>query len=439
MIRVLIADDEPRLRQVLATELSGEGISVSEADSGEKALDLLDAEDIDVLLLDINMPGMSGIEVLKKIKSLDMFTEVIVLTADSTASTAVGAMKLGAYDYLTKPFRLEDLHPLIEKAYEKKRLQRENLLLKTGIKRESENMRIIAGSPIMRDLLEMVDKVAPTDLTLLITGESGVGKELIARRLHLMSGRSEGPFIAINCGAIPENMMESELFGYERSAFTGAQSRKLGLIEIAHGGTLFLDEIGEMPLQLQTKLLRAIENGRFFRLGGTKETAVDIRVISATNKDLKDLIERGLFRQDLYYRITQLIIPVPPLRQRKEDIDLLIEHIIKANPAFRRKRFGDDAMKVLKAYPWPGNVRELHNIVQRTLLLSTGDLIQPGDLPQDLLPAAAAVGERLDEVEKNHIMRVLGRTGGHRARAAEMLGIDPKTLYRKLREYGIKP
>jgi len=357
--------------------------------------------------------------------------------------TAVEAMKLGAYDYLVKPFEAEELTAVIKKAYEKKGLVRENLLLKTLIRRQSETQKVITKSPVMFEILENTKKIALSDFPVLISGESGVGKELIARAIHAESTRAEGPFIPINCGAIPENMLESELFGYEKGAFTGAVARKLGLLEIADRGILFLDEIGELNPQLQVKLLRVIETGRFFRLGGTKDTTVDVRFISATNKDIKREVEEGTFRSDLYYRICTLAIDLPPLRERQEDIPLLVEYVIEAIPAFRGRRFSQEALNVLTRYPWPGNVRELQNVIHRTLLLSNKNgIIEPEDLPADLRGdrhrKVSAPIMRLEDIEREHILSVLEEVGGQRGKAAEILGVDPKTLYRKLQSYGLK-
>lgn len=438
-IRVLVADDDSNLREVLTSELSRRGFYAEGAENGLKALDSLEKHDYDVLLLDLNMPGLGGIEVLKKIKYLDIVMEVVILTANATVSTAVEAMKLGACDYLTKPFILEELTTVVEKAFEKKRLRSENILLKTQVKMETgRNRMLVTKSPAMTALLESVQKIAVSDLPVLIMGESGVGKEVIARRIHELSTRSDGPFIAINCGAIPENMIESELFGYEKGAFTGAYGRKMGLLEIANNGTLFLDEIGDMPLQLQVKLLRVIETESFFRLGGTRELKVDLRIINATNKDLKAAIEKGTFRHDLFYRLSTLIIQIPPLRERREDIVLLTEHFIHINPYFKGKKFSKKALDVLLSYSWPGNVRELHNVVQRTLLLSKSDVIDCDDLPSDLVGKSVTSGSRLEDMEKNHILRVLKGAGGQRKKAAEALGISQKTLYRKLLSYGVK-
>jgi transcriptional regulator with PAS, ATPase and Fis domain len=330
------------------------------------------------------------------------------------------------------------LKAVLEKAYEKKGLSRENLVLKEQIKRESETQQIITKSPLMFEIFEKVKKVAVSPLPVLVYGESGVGKELIARAVHHESERAGRPFIPINCGAIPETMLESELFGFEKGAFTGAHAKKLGLLEIANEGTLFLDEICELTLPLQGKLLRVIETGLFFRIGGIKEIQVDVKFVAATNKDIKSEAEKGQFRSDLYYRISALALSIPPLRERKEDIPLLIDHVIKNNPAFKGKSIDNEALKMLAEYAWPGNVRELLNVVHRILLLSKSDLIGPEDLPGDLLADSRVSGRRLEDVEREHILKVLKEAEGQRGKAAEILGVDPKTLYRKLLGYGTK-
>jgi DNA-binding NtrC family response regulator len=437
-MRILIADDDKNLRMVLTSELSEKGFKIDTAESGSKAVNLLENEDYDVLLLDLTMPGLGGMEVLKKIKTLELPTEVVILTGNATVSTAVEAMKLGAYDFLTKPFKLAELKAVLEKAFEKKGLSRENLVLKEQIKRESETQQIITKSPLMFEIFEKVKKVALSPLPVLIHGESGVGKELIARAVHHESERAGKPFIPINCGAIPETMLESELFGFEKGAFTGAHAKKLGLLEIANEGTLFLDEICELTLPLQGKLLRVIETGLFFRIGGIKEIQVDVKFVAATNKDIKNEAEKGQFRSDLYYRISALALSIPPLRERKEDIPLLVDHTIRNTPAFKGKSFDKEALKILALYPWPGNVRELLNVVHRTLLLSKSDFIGPEDLPVDLITDSRVSGRRLEDVEREHILKVLKEAEGQRGKAAEILGVDPKTLYRKLLGYGTK-
>ena len=437
-MKILITDDDRNLRKVLMHELAEQGLEVHEAENGLKTMKLLKKDEYDVLLLDLNMPDIGGMDVLKELKDEEITTEVVILTAHATVASAVNAMKMGAYDYLTKPFEIEELLAVIEKAYEHKRLLNENLILKSQIKRQSATKKIVTQSPIMIELLETVEKFATADLPVLIYGESGVGKELFAYALHEASRRSNGPFVPINCGAIPETMLETELFGHEKGAFTGAHAKKLGLMEIANNGTLFLDEIGELNAQLQGKILRVIETKSFFKVGGTKEVTVDVRFVSATNKDIKTEVERGDFRSDLYYRLSALSLQIPPLRERKEDIPLLVEHIIQNNTSLKQKKLNKNALKVLSRYPWPGNVRELQNVIFRTLFLAKQPVIEPADLPPDIFMDKKVQGKRLVDVEREHILRVLHEAGGQKRKAAEILGVDPKTLYRKLTSYGIK-
>lgn len=438
-IKVLVVDDEKNIREVLESELPFYGFKAAAAATGASALALLENEEFDVVLLDLNMPGMGGVEVLRQIRSADIPVEVVVLTADAGIPTAVEAIKLGAYDYLVKPVDLEQLANVINKACEKKFLRNENLLLKTTIKREEVREQMIAKSAAMQDCVEIVKKVAETNFTVLIIGESGTGKEIAAREIHRFSQRSEGPFIALNCGAIPENMVESELFGYEKGAFTGAYARKPGLLELAASGTLFLDEIGDMPLPLQVKLLRVIESGGFYRLGGTRELKVDLRIISATNKELTAAIEKGLFRTDLFYRIAGFTITVPPLRERKEDVPLFIQQVQARNKAFQHKHFSPEALRILVEYAWPGNVRELQNVIQRVLLLSRGAEILPSDLPSDLAANISVTDSGLlKDIEREHILKTLTKTGRKLEKAAAILGIHPRTLRRKLSEYGVE-
>jgi len=433
--KVMIADDEKNIRELLRDELLPLVSHVVGVENGTKALELLEKEEFDVLLLDMNMPDLDGIEVLKRIKSQEIPTEVVILTAHATVMTAVEAMKLGAYDYLMKPFKMVELAPVIEKAYEKKKLRNENLLLKTQVKRQWETLPLIAESPAMLEVIETCKKVARSEYPVLITGESGTGKELVARTIHNESDRVDHSYVVINCGAIPENMIESELFGYEKGAFTGAFARKPGLLEIAHEGTLFLDEIGDMPVPLQVKLLRVIETGSFYRLGSTRELKVNIRVISATNKDLKAEIEKGTFRQDLYYRISALNITVPPLRDRRADIVPLIKYYQNRDPVFKQKQFSNESLNILSTYEWPGNVRELQHVVHRVLLLSKSNVIEPPELPSDLILELGSSSDRLEDRERLHILTVLKKTGGDKSKAAEILGIHPKTLARKLSGY----
>jgi two-component system, NtrC family, response regulator AtoC len=438
MIRVLVVDDEKNFRRVIVQELQRQGFSVEEAAGGKEALERITREEFDVLILDLSMPGLGGMDLLRMVKELDNPLEVIILTAHGTITTAVEAMKLGAYDFLSKPFRMEELSAAVSKAYEKKELLRQNWLLRAQIARKAEPYRIITRNPQFLALLESVQKFSRSNLPVLISGESGVGKELIARAIHGASPRSSGPFIPINCGAIPENMLESELFGHEKGAFTGAHVRKPGLLEVAHEGVLFLDEVSEMIPTLQSKLLRAIETGSFFKVGGTRETTVDTRFLAATNRNLKEEVEKGRFRSDLFFRLSALTVSIPPLRERQEDIALLVEHFIQENPEFQKRRFSPEALKVMERYPWPGNVRELKNIVHRTLLLTEQEVVEPADLPPGLLVDQRPASKKLEDVEKEHILRVLKETGGRRGQAAEILGMDPKTLYRKMLSYGLR-
>ncbi len=437
-MKILIADDDKNIRKVLGMELSDEGFDVEDAESGLRAIEMLEKGDYDVVLLDLNMPGLDGMEVLKKIRVLEIISEVIILTGHGTVSTAVEAMKLGAHDYLTKPFKMDELKVVIQKAQEKRKLINENILLKTQLKRQTRHYSIITQDTGMLGILQTVKKVAFSDMPVLITGESGVGKELIARSIHAEGKRVDRSFVAINCGSIPENMLESELFGHEKGAFTGAHSRKLGLLEIADHGILFLDEIGEMPNHLQAKLLRAIETGSFYRIGGVKEIKVDIKFVSATNKDIEAEVENNKFRADLYYRISALTIHVPPLRLRKGDIPLLVEHFIMSNPSYDGRTFSKKAMDALSEYGWPGNVRELQNVVNSILLLNESNSIDLVHMPSYLISETESVGLQLKDVEKEHILKVYREIGGHRGKAAKVLGIDPKTLYRKLSSYGEK-
>jgi len=447
-IRVLVADDERNFTQVLKMELGREGYVVDVTVDGREALGRLGASEYDVLVLDLKMPEVPGMEVLREIRSWEAGPEVIVLTGHATVATAIEAMKLGAYDYLTKPCKTEELALLVRKASEKRRLLRENLRLRARAERSEAFPQIVTQDPAMRAVLEMLVKIAPTDSAVLIQGESGTGKELVANAIHQLSKRKDGPFVVINCGALQETVLESELFGHEKGAFTGAVAAKPGLFELADGGTLFLDEIGEVSPAMQVRLLRVIETGRFFRVGGVRERIVDVRILSATNKDLRKVVEAGTFRQDLFYRVAMITVSLPPLRDRRGDIPPLVQHILEQQAALGRKTVSPEALDLLTAYPWPGNVRELQHVIRRALILAPTDRIGPEDLPLDLrvppgllAPAAPALPAgpltTLQELERQHIVRVLTEVKGHRGRAAEILGIDPKTLYRKLRAYRI--
>ena len=439
-IRVLVADDERNLRELLVRELSRKGHAVEGVGDGEVALERLRDDPPDVLILDMRMPKMEGIEVLRRLAEMPEAPQVIVTTGFQEVSSAVEAMKLGAYDYLTKPARIEELDLLIRKAAEKNRLIRQNVVLRDRLDPAAPAGGIVTASSKMEELLRMVDRVAPTDSSVLVLGESGTGKELVARAIHDRSPRAQQAFVPIHCGALAREVLESELFGHEKGAFTGAIGTKPGLIELADGGTLFLDEIGEMEPESQVKLLRVLESHAFFRVGGTRRRTVDMRLVAATNRDLAEAIKTGGFRQDLFYRINTITITLPPLRERREDVRRLVEHFLEQNASYGRKRLSDAAMDMVERYEWPGNVRELQHAVQRAVILSQGDVIQSADLPDEVRGGraiAAAPGGSLEDMERQHIIATLRSVGGHRAKAATVLGIDPKTLYRKIQGYGI--
>ena len=446
-IRVLVADDEKNLRDLIVRELERRGHEAAGVPDGRAALERLREEMPDVLLLDMRMPRVEGIEVLRTLGEMPEAPQVIVMTGFQDVANAVEAMKLGAYDYLTKPARIEELDVLIRKAAEKGRLIRQNTVLRAQLDPEgvATSVGIVTASPAMQEVLRLVDRVAPTESSVLVLGESGTGKELIARAIHERSPRARQAFVPIHCGALPREVLESELFGHEKGAFTGAVSFKPGLIELADGGTLFLDEIGEMETDSQVKLLRVLESHAFFRVGGTRRRSVDMRLVAATNRDLAEAIRANEFRQDLYYRLNTIALTLPPLRERPEDVGLLAAHFLEQNAAYGRKRLSAAALRCMEAYGWPGNVRELQHAIQRAVILGKGDEIEPEDLPAELRVGRGGAGDRaaeggsLEEMERQHIIATLREVGGQRAKAAALLGIDPKTLYRKLLRYGLSP
>ncbi len=444
-IRVCVIDDEEPFVIVLKEELAREGFEVAAALNGSDGIRLLERKPFDVCLLDLNMPGLNGIEVLGKAAQQAIPTEFIVLTACATVQTAVECIKLGAYDYLTKPCNLDRIVFLLRNAYEKRLMRQESLILKR-MREERGRGRIATKNNAMLRVLDEAEKVARTGAPVLILGESGTGKEVMAEYIHANSCRSEGPFIVFNSAAIQENLFESELFGYEKGAFTGANCAKEGLLELADGGTLFLDEIAEVPHQMQAKLLRAIEKGTFYKVGGTREIRVDIRVLSATNQDLPRRAKENAFREDLYYRLSSITLKLPPLRERKEDMPLLVEDLLSRLPGACRKGICEPALELLARHDWPGNIRELQNVLNRAVIMSDSDVISPVDLPIEfqtprVKPAGpdAAGAELLSlcALEREHIVRVLEHTMGQKKKAAEILGIDVKTLYRKLKQYGL--
>lgn len=445
--RILAVDDEADMLETYRSILHKKH-SVLTADSGEKALKLARKENFDLVLLDIRMPGKDGIDILKEIKALGVGTEVIMVTASKDIASAVEAMRLGAFDYITKPFDVKELQAIIDKAIEKGALVRENLYLKESLKEASSYCDLIGSSPAMKVLYGTIEKVAPADSTILIYGESGTGKELVSRAIHQKSKRSAKPFVAVNCAAIPDNLLESELFGHERGSFTGALERKLGKFELASGGTLFLDEIGCMPVAMQAKLLRALESHTIERVGGEKEIEIDVRIISATNIDFHQHIKEGKFRQDLYYRLNVIPVNLPPLRERKEDIPLLTSYFMdKFNKMLNKKvkGFSVQAMRLLVNYSWPGNVRELQNLVERVVVLSKGEIIDKEELPfmgeerTEPAPGDSSLKELIEHYEKDVIRKILAEKGENTSHAAKALKIPRTSLITRMRVLGLEP
>ncbi len=458
MAKILVVDDENNLRMVVQKEMSRQGHEVATASDGEAAWELLERQDFDVLLCDINMPRLDGISLLRRLREKSQNPpEVIMLTGQATVESAIEAMKLGAYDYLTKPYRITELSALVTQAAEKQKLKIDNQRLRAQIERSHQNMpEIVAESPEMKEVLRLVQRVAPSDTSVLITGESGTGKELIAQAVHRLSRRSEKTFIDLNCAALQDSLLESELFGHEAGAFSGARARKLGLFEIADSGTLFLDEVMEMPAQLQSKLLRALETRTFFRVGGVKKVEVDVRLVAATNRNAAQSVNDGTFRADLLYRINSFEIHIPPLRQRREDIEPLANYLLQKIAGANAPELAPPAVDALSTYSWTGNVRQLRNCLERAILLADNGRITVKELPPEVVyksnepnvsvsyntlkenaPASFqnASPTALHEVEKQQILRALEQTGWHRGKTAELLGISSSTLYRRLREY----
>ncbi len=441
--KILIVDDELSVRTSLEEWFLEDGFIVEVAESGEHALKKMHAGPYDIILLDIKMPGMDGITLQKKIKEIDPQAEIIIMTAYASVETAVEALKMGAFDYVTKPFDPDDLSQLVRNALKQKDLTEENIQLKEKISELAGVDEIVGDSPEMKRVYEMVQTVAGTDSTVLIRGESGTGKELIARAIHSHSKRRYFPIVAVNCGAIPETLLESELFGHEKGAFTGAQYRRKGKIELANGGTLFLDEIGDITSKMQVDLLRVLEGKRFTRLGGSEEIQVDFRLICATNKNLEKWLQEEKFREDLYYRINVFTIFLPPLRERRADIIPLANHFINkyarlmGKPA---KRISQVAEELLLRYTWPGNVRELENAIERAMVIGKKPEICLEDLPLQLNGYEKESPNLLSlaDIEKKHIEKILVDTDRNVTRAANLLGIDRVTLYNKMKKYGIK-
>jgi two-component system nitrogen regulation response regulator GlnG len=468
--RILIADDEDGLRWVLEKGFRQAGHDVVCVKDGETALRTAQAEPFDLVFLDVRMPGLDGLTVLRRLREARPDATVVVMTAHGTMDTAIQAMQHGAYDYLAKPFDLDEALLLVERALTARRLTQEVSQLKSGLQEVWEFGAIIGRHPRMQEVYKTIGRIAASDVTVLLRGESGTGKELVARAVHHYSRRAGRPFVAVSCAAIPGTLLESEMFGHERGAFTDAKERKLGKLELAHGGTLYLDEIGDMPVELQTKLLRALQERTIERLGGQESIRIDVRVLAATNRDLEALMKEGRFREDLYYRLNVVTVQLPPLRERRRDVPLLVEHFLaKHAPDLGERGVAPEALDRLVGHDWPGNVRELENVIQRAMVMATGGVILPEHLPIGPVSAAASVAvdatleeiieRRLMEcvrglrehasanlydlmialVEKPLLRAVLRETGGNQVRAAQILGINRNTLRKKLTEHGIDP
>jgi DNA-binding NtrC family response regulator len=437
-LELLLVDDDVELRSDMASYLSKQGHAVGQCGSGPEALDLIERRAFDVVVLDLMMPGMTGLEVLKELHDKHAECEVVMLTGEATVEAAVEAMKLGAREFLTKPISLKELDRLVRKAHETGQLRKENQQLKAVLRHQQRPSKIIGESPQMHEMFRLIERVGPTNKPILIQGESGTGKELVARALHEASPLADKPLVVINCAALPETLLESELFGYEKGAFTGASGMKPGLFEVADGGTLFIDEIGELALGLQAKLLRVLEDGSLRRIGSVKERRVHVRLIAATNRDLAQEVQDKKFREDLFYRINVLTIQLPPLRQREGDLPLLVEHL-----AGDDWKLDADVVPTLQRYGWPGNVRQLQNAIDRAKILADDDRIRVENLPPEIVNTsqvrAAIITSDLDldTLTRDHVIDTYRRHGNNKARTARALGIGRRTLYRLLEKYEV--
>ena len=440
--KILIVDDELIMRESLAGWLERDGYYVEKSASGEEALEILKDSRFDILLVDIKMEGMSGLDVLKQVKESDPDVTVVMITAYGSISTAIEAMKNGAYDYLLKPFEPAEVGVLIEKIIEHQARVRENIFLRQQYKDRTRFESMIGQSRPMQEVFDLIQDIAPVGSTVLIAGETGTGKELAAKAIHTNSPRCEGPFVSVNCGGIPEHLIESELFGHQKGAFTDAKATKKGRLELAHGGSLFLDEIGEISMRMQIDLLRVLEDHVFYRVGGTQPIETDFRVIAATNKDLEEAIKGGTFREDLFYRLNVISFQMPSLNERKEDIPLLVEHFLHRFSQETNKAvdlISREAMDEMMLYEWPGNVRELENAIERAVVVCKGRKIMPEDLPifrpEYLTPPP---NNTLMEIEKAHVSRILNENQWNIVKSAKVLGIDRSTLYNKIKRYKIQ-
>ncbi len=456
--QILVIDDEASNRDALRLLLTSAGYAAQVASSGEEALEILQETPFEVIITDLFLPGVSGIDILKKVKEDTPYTNVILITGHASAETAVEAMKEGAFDYITKPFNFEKLKLLVSKALEKSRLVAENLYLRQQLRGKYKFANIIGSSPAMQQVFSRMEKIVATDSTILILGESGTGKELVAKAIHFNGSRREKPFIAINCGAIPAELLESELFGHVRGAFTGAVAEKPGKFEVANHGTIFLDEIGTMPMPLQMKMLRVLQEQEIERVGSSRTIKLNVRVISATNANLEAQVKKGVFREDLYYRLNVIPILLPPLRERREDIALLARYFLQKTCREMDRplmSLSPAAMHALEAYEWPGNVREMENVIERTVALGDGEVIERRDLPTAIgggngeelggrvaCPRVPAEGLNLagtvEQIERGIIRQALELSGGVKARAATLLGLNRTTLVEKIKRFGLE-
>jgi two-component system response regulator PilR (NtrC family) len=447
---ILIIEDEQSMREVLKILLEEEDYYIASASDGQEGIEFIKKDIFDLVITDIKMPKADGFEVLKKVKEISPDTIVIMITAFGTTESAIEAMKQGAYDYINKPFKIDEIRLIVKKAFEKKRLREELSLLREKIQSSYRLENIIGKSAKMQELFKLVPRVAQSNSTVFITGESGTGKELVAAALHNLSMRKNKNFVTINCATFPEGLLESELFGHMKGSFTGALYNKSGMFEIADKGSIFLDEIGEMPLSLQSKLLRVLENGTFRRVGGTSDIKVDARVIVATNQDIQGAVKSGTFRDDLYYRLNVVPIDLPPLRERKEDIPMLIEHFLDKCPT-NDKKISPEALRLFVNYPWKGNVRELENMIERIILLSDKDEITPEDIPEEIslvrddLKSMPEIGEEnldlekiIEKIEKNYLIKALEKSNGVKTEAARLLNLSFRSFRHRLSKYGIK-
>ncbi|NGZ08460.1 MAG: sigma-54-dependent Fis family transcriptional regulator [Nitrospira sp. LK70] len=445
---ILVVDDEVNIRNALVTMLAKNGYRVCGAGTGAEALQHLEEVRVDLVVTDLRMPEIGGLEFMRRLKDKRSNTEVVVMTAFGSIDTAVEAMRLGAYDYLTKPIDRERFLVVIEKALERQTLTFENKQLRDRLETRTRFDEMVGESEAMQGVYGLVEMVADSDVTVLLTGESGTGKELVARAIHHKSPRGGGPFISMNCGALPENLFESELFGYEKGAFTGAMSTKVGRFELADGGTLLLDEVGELSLKSQVDFLRVLETKEFRRLGGTRLINVDTRILAATNRNLEEAVKQGMFREDLYYRLNVVPIRLPPLRERPDDVPLLVDRYLSASSARHHrgpKEVSRDAMRLLRLYGWPGNVRQLRNLMERLVVTVRDTTIQPAHLPEeiqaikeDARTMLITLGTSLEQIERQVIERTLKEVTNHRENAARLLGISLRTLQYKIKEYEIR-